>query len=264
MNLIDVGLKFNSNYTTRNISSIKRNILHHSGTSVLQSVETIHNYHKNTRGYAGIGYHFYVRKDGFIYKGRPIEYVGGHAYGSNYDSIGICAEGNYNEETMPEAQKQAIIELLKYIKDNYGITKTQKHKDVCATTCPGNNYPFDEIINKAFAQSVIVPAVDDKKEIIKTLQTLLNKVYGSGLVVDGIIGDKTNTALRNVALKNYCANDLVGFVQERLIMNGRSVGEQGIDKKYGKDTENAVKKFQKEKGLKEDGIAGINTIKALI
>ena len=126
----------------------------------------------------------------------------------------------------------------------------------------GDKYPFDEITNAITESQIIV--VDERKELIKELQSLLNKVYNSGLAVDGIIGTCTNNALRKVALKNYCANALVTFVQRRLIMNGRSVGNCGADGKYGKDTENAVRKFQQEKGLTVDGIAGINTIKALI
>ena len=72
----------------------KQIILHHSGVEVLQSVETIHNYHKNTNGWSGIGYHFYVRKNGNIYRGRPENTVGAHCQGENYNSIGICFEGN--------------------------------------------------------------------------------------------------------------------------------------------------------------------------
>lgn len=125
----------------------------------------------------------------------------------------------------------------------------------------GDKYPFEEIVNGIQASNI---PIDSKKELIKELQSLLNKVYNSGLAVDGIIGTYTNNALRKVALKNYCANELAKFVQHRLIMNGRSVGNCGADGKYGKDTENAVRKFQQEKGLKVDGIVGINTIKALI
>ena len=110
--------------------------------------------------------------------------------------------------------------------------------------------------------------VDEKKERIKELQNLLNKLYVRKdeklLDVDGIIGDKTNTILSRVALKNYTANDSVTVVQRRLIMNGRGVGVNGADGKYGKDTAAAVKKFQQEKGLTPDSIAGINTIKALL
>lgn len=126
----------------------------------------------------------------------------------------------------------------------------------------GKNYRFDEVTNAIIESQIIV--VDERKERIKELQSLLNKVYNSGLVVDGIIGNLTNNALRKVALRNYCANDLVKFVQRRLIMNGRSIGICGADSKYGKDTANAVRKFQSERGLTVDGIAGINTIKALI
>ena len=126
----------------------------------------------------------------------------------------------------------------------------------------GDKYPFDEITNAITESQIIV--VDERKERIKELQILLNKIYNSGLIIDGIIGTNTNNALKKVALKNYCANELVKFVQRRLIMNGRGVGIYGADGKYGKDTENAVRKFQQEKVLKVDGIAGINTIKALI
>ena len=118
----------------------------------------------------------------------------------------------------------------------------------------GKNYRFDEVTNAIVESQIIV--VDEKKERIKELQSLLNKVYNSGLVVDGIIGNLTNNALRKVGLRNYCANDLVRFVQKRLIMNGRSVGECGAA--------NAVRKFQETKGLTPDSVAGINTIKALL
>ena len=124
-----------------------RIILHNSGVTVRQSVEIIHNYHKNTRGWAGIGYHFYVRTDGSIYRGRPEDTVGAHATGANSDSIGICFEGNYNEETMTEVQIKAGQELVAYLKSKYGISKIQRHSDVGKTSCPGANFPFDEIVN---------------------------------------------------------------------------------------------------------------------
>lgn len=165
-------------------------------------------------------------------------------------------------EEMPEVQKEALKWLVAELKQKYNITKVQKHKDVCATSCPGDKYPFDEITNAIVQSQIIVK--DERKERIKELQSLLNKIYNSGLTVDGIIGPLTNNAFKKVALKNYCANDLVKFVQRRLIMNGRSVGNCGADGKYGKNTENAVRKFQQLKGLTVDGIVGINTIKALI
>lgn len=142
MEIIETNLQFNSNKTIRDLSTIKRIILHHSGVTVLQTVETIHNYHKNTRKYAGIGYHFYVKKNGNIYRGRPLEYVGAHAYNHNADSIGICAEGDFNSETMSDTQKNAIIELVAYLKGIYNISSVQGHKEVCNTSCPRRKFPY--------------------------------------------------------------------------------------------------------------------------
>ena len=63
--VIDVGLKFNGALSKRTKTDYI--ILHHSASSNA-SVEAIHNYHMNGRGWKGIGYNFYVRKDGKIYQ----------------------------------------------------------------------------------------------------------------------------------------------------------------------------------------------------
>lgn len=137
MNIIDSKLEFKSNFAKRNVSDITRIILHHTAVTVLQTVETIHNYHKSTKGYAGIGYHFYIRKGGGIYKGRELEMVGAHAYNNNSNSIGICCEGNFELEEMPEAQKTSLIELIEYLLNIFPkINTIQGHKEVNATSCP--------------------------------------------------------------------------------------------------------------------------------
>ncbi len=177
LNIIETNLQFNGNKTIRDLSTIKRIILHHSGVSVLQTVETIHNYHKNSRGYAGIGYHFYVRKDGNIYRGRPLEYVGAHAYNHNADSIGICAEGDFNLETMSDVQKNAIMELVEYLRGVYNISSVQGHKEVCATSCPGANFPLSEIVNGTITKN---ETVQTTKSIDEIAQEVINGKYGVG------------------------------------------------------------------------------------
>ena len=143
MNIIETNLDF-SNLSKRGATN--RIILHHTGVAVEQSVEVIHNYHKNSLGYAGIGYHFYIRKNGEIYRGRPEDTVGAHAYSSNNDSIGICFEGNFEEEQMTEGQIKSGKELVNYLKEKYNINKVQMHRDVNQTSCPGKNFKFDEIV----------------------------------------------------------------------------------------------------------------------
>lgn len=173
MNIIDVGLQFNSNYNK--MKEIEGVVLHNSGVTVLQSVETIHNYHKN-KGWAGIGYQYYVRKDGSVYRGRPENMAGAHCPGVNSTSIGICAEGNFNEENMTDVQKQAIIELVEDIKSRYNIKWIKGHREILATSCPGTNFPIEEIKNA-------VDSTTNSQET-KSIEDLANEViageYGVG------------------------------------------------------------------------------------
>lgn len=145
MNIIESNLKFKSNYSKRQ-GNPEAVVLHHAAASSA-SVETVHGWHLDN-GWAGIGYHFYVRKDGSVYRGRPESWIGAHATGHN-EKIGICAEGNFETETMPDAQKKAIVELLAYLFGKYGNMKVYGHRDFAATDCPGKNYPFDSIVKAA-------------------------------------------------------------------------------------------------------------------
>lgn len=144
MEILDNNLNFSYNPGNRSIT--KYIILHHAAT-IRATVEQIHSWHLG-RGWAGIGYHFYVRKDGSVYKGREIGWTGGHTTNYNYCSIGVCFEGNFENESMNDVQKQAGAELITYIQELYDYSlEVRKHKDFNATACPGSNFPFDYISN---------------------------------------------------------------------------------------------------------------------
>lgn len=283
MEIVETNLEFR-NLEERKLT--RRIILHHAESSHC-TVEDIHRWHLS-RGWAGIGYHFFVRKDGTIYRGRPENCVGAHAYGSNYDSIGICAEGKYNEEEMPEAQKQAIIELIKYLESKYNINTIQKHKDVCATSCPGNNYPFEEIVNgkvinkevkqeetKTIGEVATIQnyvnekygfniAVDNiygnetKKALVKALQIELNQQYNKGLAVDGIFGVKSKAGA--ITVRNGAEGNITYLIQAMLVCHAFDIKADGI---FGQATEKVVKEFQARNSLTADGICGRNTFYAL-
>ena len=51
----------------------------------------------------------------------------------------------------------------------------------------------------------------------------------------------------------------VVIIQRILVSKGYDIGSYGVDGKFGKNTETAVKKFQAEHGLKVDGIVGVKT-----
>lgn len=280
MNIIETNLKFKSMSKRQ---STDRLILHHSACSNC-TAEQIHQWHLNN-GWEGAGYHFLVRKDGNVYRLRPEEYIGAHAYGSNYNSIGICAEGNFENETMPEAQKNSLIELVSYLKGKYGISKVLKHSDVNNTACPGKNYPFNEIVNGkveerhevsgiiADIQSKLnskygyniaidnIYGVDTHKHMLMALQTEFNTQLGAKLVIDGIFGPATKRACPVLSIG--MSGNITWLVQSMLVIKGYNVGSYGIDSIYGSGTISGVKSFQSKNGLVVDGLCGSNTFEKL-
>ena len=282
MEIIETNLQFKDMSTRK---STERIILHHADAKNC-SAEDIHRWHLNN-GWSGAGYHFLVRKDGKVYRLRPEDKVGAHAYGSNNNSLGICFEGNYMEEDMPEAQKEAGKELVAYLKNKYNITTVQAHRDVCATSCPGDKFPFDEIANFESSNEIIPQenasdgniariqttlneryglniAVDNiygnetKRALVKGLQTELNKQYNRGLAVDGIFGTNTYNACINV--RKGAEGNITWLIQSMLICKLFNINADGI---FGPATERAVREFQKRNGLSQDGIVGKNTFNKL-
>ena len=76
------------------------------------SAEDIDKWHKDR-----VGYHYVIRRDGSIEKGRDITEVGAHCYPHNSHSIGICYEGGLNEkgeaaDTRTPEQKKTLRELV--------------------------------------------------------------------------------------------------------------------------------------------------------
>ena len=169
MNIINTNLNFKQMDTR---SSTKRIILHHAAAKKC-SAEDIHRWHLNN-GWSGAGYHFLVRKDGTIYRLRPEDKVGAHAYGANYDSLGICFEGDYKEEIMQEEEIKAGRELVNFLKNKYGINTVQVHKNVNATNCPGDNFPFDQIAN---SNETGVSKPSQEKGKIATIQTSVSYTH---------------------------------------------------------------------------------------
>ena len=178
MDIIEVAYKWNGTLSPR--TKTRFIVLHHEAMSVA-GPEEIHRIHQN-QGWAGIGYHFLVRKDGKVYRGRPMNTIGAHARNYNDESIGICAEGNFMTDVMSDAQKNSIIELIKYLKTIYKDAKVVGHKELNATACPGLKYPLEEIKTKSTQKITITPAPTPTKmrKEIKVTTPVLNCRKGPG------------------------------------------------------------------------------------
>jgi len=241
-----------------------------------------------------------VRKDGSIYELRDIKYVPAHATNFNTCSIGICFEGNFEEEQMGQAQIEAGIWLVAYLKGKYNITIVQKHKDVNATSCPGKNFPFDEIANNVgigtavsttFEKDVSIGtavSTNLRENSIYNIQKFLNDTYGTNLVLDNIYGAETKKALIKalqtelnkqfgkglavdgifgtntynacITVQKGASGNITRLIQMALVVKRYSLDIDGI---FGTDTESKVKDFQRANELTVDSIVGKNTFKAL-
>ena len=134
-------------------------VVHHTGNEngvdTDPSAAEIHKWHKNI-GYAGIGYHYVIRKDGTIERGRAEWAQGAHAYGENWRSIGIHLSGTFTGNNHPtDAQIESAAMLIANICADYRIAVNRKnivgHGELMATDCPGKNLQsrLDDIVGKA-------------------------------------------------------------------------------------------------------------------
>jgi N-acetylmuramoyl-L-alanine amidase len=139
-----------------------RYIIWHHAAAKTCSPDDIHRMHL-ANGWSGIGYHFFVRKDGRIYRGRPIWAIGAHAKGFN-DCIGICAEGAYHvEKTMPKKQLEALQWLHDRMRKAFPKATDKRHRDVNATACPGAYYPWKAVTGGVTKPLVITLPVPETK-----------------------------------------------------------------------------------------------------
>lgn len=118
-------------------------VIHHVGIPDGDtSAAAIHKAHL-ANGWAGIGYHYVIRKDGTIERGRPLATVGAHAEGQNYHTVGINVTGNFEKETPTQNQIASLEKLLVFLCQTYDIHPSAAtivgHRNVNSTDCPGKN-----------------------------------------------------------------------------------------------------------------------------
>lgn len=105
------------------------------------TVSDITKWHK-ARGFATIGYHYVVYRDGSIHEGRDINSAGAHCTGHNANSIGVCYIGGCGidartpKDTRTQAQKTALESLLRKLRSLYPTARIHGHRDFANKACP--------------------------------------------------------------------------------------------------------------------------------
>ena len=111
-------------------------ILHCSATPPSMDIgaHVIDKWHR-ARGWAQCGYHYVIRRNGKIDRGRHISIQGAHAKGHNSYSIGVCYVGGVDENGKPEdnltqQQRVAFVKLVGNLRRVFGTLNVIGHNDL--------------------------------------------------------------------------------------------------------------------------------------
>lgn len=163
MKILNTDLRFKRPLARRRETS--RIVIHHSASAGNETAAVIHGWHRD-RGWNGIGYHYVIRKDGTIERGRPEEMVGAHAgRQGNWNSIGICVDGHFSKNEPPQIQIKALVWLVNDIKNRHKKAKVVRHRDIGSTECPGVLFPWGELkglLNKTKIPTAVKLTINDR------------------------------------------------------------------------------------------------------
>lgn len=223
------NLSFRGKLSPLNKSRVKYLVQHHMAHKSW-GLHDVHNFHKNSNGWAGIGYNYWIDFNGNIYEGRGLN-VGAHVAGFNSVSVGVGYQGDFTSQQMTSAQLRAGKQLNNWLMSQFGIGKSAivGHRDLASTSCPGKNFRMAELKGGSASSWTKVNGS-------WTGQTLGNGEYGSPV-----------EQLQNLLYNAY----------------PRYLEKSDVDSYFGSVTENAVKSFQSDHSLTIDGLAGRATYNKL-
>lgn len=105
-------------------------------------VDTIRRWHVDERGFDDVGYHYVIRRDGTVERGRPEETPGAHVAGHNSRTLGICLVGGQGKDGKPDCNYTAdqwaeLEDLVEHLKAAYPDAKIAGHRDYdSGKACP--------------------------------------------------------------------------------------------------------------------------------
>jgi N-acetylmuramoyl-L-alanine amidase len=115
---------------------VKLLVVHCSATPASRDigVAEIRAMHK-AKGWRDIGYHYVIRRDGKVEKGRADNIMGAHVTGHNDGSLGICMVGGVKPDLTAEinftpAQFAALRELLTKLQGKFPGSRICGHRDL--------------------------------------------------------------------------------------------------------------------------------------
>lgn len=134
----------------RPLSQVNYLAIHHTAGPDTQTPNQIANFHINSNGWGGIGYHFLIDKNGIVFYVGDISTARANVANLNDQVLGICLIGNFTQGRSPtNLQLDSANKLCDFFINNYpalsnvdSYDKVLGHKDLPgqSTACPGDNW----------------------------------------------------------------------------------------------------------------------------
>jgi N-acetylmuramoyl-L-alanine amidase len=172
-------------------SKVRWIVMHYSATPIERdfTAADIGAMHR-ARGFSKIGYHYFIRKNGWVETGRDMSQpgkfeVGAHCRGSNSNSVAVCVEGgvtlaapDVGVDNRTQAQINAQIALVRELLVRFPNAKVEGHRDMpdAVTQCPG--YDAAAWWASVVRQPVVVhrPAQSDRQSLLARMNALLTAI----------------------------------------------------------------------------------------
>ncbi len=124
-----------SNQTERNTTNYI--VIHHDDIPYDTDVASVDNYHANHNKWgSGFAYHFYIDASG-ITQVRRIDKAGAAQIDHNWESVGICLNGDFDKRPPTLYQRILLDALVYFLRWKYPDAKVVPHSELNATDCCG-------------------------------------------------------------------------------------------------------------------------------
>jgi N-acetyl-anhydromuramyl-L-alanine amidase AmpD len=133
-------------------------------------IKDIDRWHRE-RGFLKVGYHFVIKRDGTLQKGRELMEAGAHVKSYNHRSIGLCLIGGVSETNIEvwennfqPVQFSTLYNLLVDLKEKFPDAKIMGHNEVSPKACPSFNVQ-EWLVEKELIKVSKITTEDEKLEL---------------------------------------------------------------------------------------------------
>jgi N-acetylmuramoyl-L-alanine amidase len=146
-----------------------------------------HNYHRDTLGWNGLGYNYWIEPNGTIYEVRGRN-IGAHSGASwNGISYGICFQGNFETQLMTDEQLASGIWLCARLCRMEGLGAGEivghgkRFGGTSNTLCPGKNFRMAEL--RTGTEEALKPQPAGRTHTVRQGETYwsIGQLYGADI-----------------------------------------------------------------------------------